>query len=95
MKHPGVKHVRGSPDLDAAYVCPGTSHHPIRQIVVGVKSPAYRGQDGKPTPHGIRMSLRQAEAFGRAIIAKVMEVRRWNRAESKGQQRTTSRRFRR
>jgi len=81
MRYPSAKHVRGSPDVGQAYVCPGTPSYPkgIRRMIIGVLSPAYHNTYGETAPRGIRMTLGQAEAFGRAIIRKVREAERWNR----------------
>jgi hypothetical protein len=80
VSFPQTKHVRGKPSVDQAYVTPATVTHPITEVAVGVLSPAYKSA-GRPAPRGVRMTLRQAEAFGRVILVKVREVRRWNREQ--------------
>ena len=80
MSFPQTKHVRGTPHVDQAYVTPASPTHPITEVAIGVMSPAYKSK-GRPAPRGVRMTLKQAEAFGRAILVKVREARRWNREQ--------------
>ena len=80
MGFPQTKHVRGTPRVDRAYVIPASPTHPITEVAIGVMSPAYKSK-GRPAPRGVRMTLKQAEAFGRAILVKVREARRWNREQ--------------
>ncbi len=87
MRYPRGKHVRGSPPKDRAYVTTCGAYirggpDEIREIAVGVLSPAYQCC-GVPTPRGIRMTLRQALAFAKAIQSKVRQARAWNSAERK------------
>ena len=86
-RFPQIKHVKGTPPVDQAYVIPVVSYprdggHVIKKLAIGVVSPAYKSE-GKPAPRGIHMTLSQAESFAFAIIARIRKAQRWNREQAR------------